>query len=140
VTYDTDRPVRRKLIGLILLCLAVRIVTPAGFMPAPIGEGGPFVLCPGGSSAASLIFAARAHGGGHHGDQHDHDSDDASRFWEFCPFGAAFGSAVIVTDVEFVLLEFEQIVPSAQPSFPHRSTTSYPFHARAPPLLTSRSV
>ena len=52
--YATTNPARRRLIALVFLGLAVRVVMPAGYMPAPIGEGGSFVPCPGGMSGASL--------------------------------------------------------------------------------------
>lgn len=129
-------PVRRKLIGLIFLCLAVRVIMPAGYMPAAIGEGGPFVLCPGGLTGATAILSSLSHAGGHHGDLHG----DGLHFWEFCPFDAAFGTAIVDNDIEVVLPAFRQFFASARPQLAPRPAAPHPFHARAPPLLTSPRV
>jgi hypothetical protein len=140
VSNSSDNNLRRKLTGLILLGLAVRAVMPAGYMPAPIGEGGPFVLCPGSLSGATLILAAQAQAAGHHGDQYDHGSGDGSHFWEFCAFGAALGAAAIGNDADLVLPVFEQVLISTRSELPARSPGLHPFDARAPPPLKSRSA
>jgi hypothetical protein len=104
---------------------------PAGYMPAPIGEGGPFVLCPGGLSGAQYFLAD----GGDHADGHEHDPDDAGQAdtWDFCPFGAVFGSAVLVTDLAAAAPSPLTSVPAADPLSVEGSTAIRTTRVRGPP-------
>jgi hypothetical protein len=88
---------RNSLFGLLFLGLAVRVVMPAGYMPAPIGEGGPFVLCPAGLVGAPFWLPAEE--GVHTHADHADDEVNQAGIWEFCRFGAVFGSSVLVSDV-----------------------------------------
>jgi hypothetical protein len=137
VTLQVRTAARRKLIGLLLLGLAVRIVMPAGYMPAPIGEGGPFVPCPGGLSGALFLVDHGSGSGTHHshGTGDAADADASTDVWEFCPFGAVFGSAVLVNDSYSALPVVQQGAPPAHRRLPVSLPELRPFHARAPPLL-----
>lgn len=131
VTTESDHRARRHLIGLVLLGLAVRVIMPAGYMPAPIGEGGPFVLCPGGLSGAQYFLADD----GEHADGHEHDPDDArqANAWAFCPLGAVFGSAVLVTDLVAAVPSPLTFVPAADPQSVEISTAIRTTRVRGPP-------
>jgi hypothetical protein len=122
---------RRKLIALLFLGLAVRVVMPAGYMPAALGEGGPFVLCPGGLTGASFFLAA-----GSEGEHHDHGSDESGEVnaWEFCPFNTVSGSFGPVTDLPAAVSSFDTLAPIAAPELPWRSRFTGALRARGPPL------
>ena len=110
-----------RLVLLTLIAFSVRAVVPAGFMPAALADGGPFVLCRDASAATlSLIAAPMAM---HPGDQahsaaaaHAHDSvhghdpmptsmaarstanDEHSTHataWEHCSFAAGSMAALV---------------------------------------------
>ena len=110
-----------RLALLALIAFSVRAVVPAGFMPAALADGGPFVLCRDASAATlSLIAspmavqphdqaptAASAHA---HDSVHLHDSmptsmapgssatDEHSTHasaWEHCPFAAGATAALV---------------------------------------------
>lgn len=59
--------------------LALRALTPDGYMPAAISEGnGPFALCPDGLPAALVArFGLHDHHAGHGPDHDRHHGDDA---------------------------------------------------------------
>ena len=95
-------------------CFALRIAIPAGFMPAPLAQGGPVIVCDGGFDGALLARAAASHSHHHdhmamahdhgsmpmaadhtrpmHGDGADHEGVHAA--WKHCPVGAVFGIAL----------------------------------------------
>src|SRR5690606_28419128 len=113
---------RRILFRLALIGFLGRALVPAGFMPAPLSDGGPIRLCHGGLAGApfSLLENERAAEAGAH-EQHaaagvGHDAHHASHAsgerdaaaegeraahdgWDRCPVGAAFAFAFIVADV-----------------------------------------
>ncbi len=122
---------RRNLIALLFLGLAVRVIMPAGYMPASIGEGGPFVLCPGGLSGASYFLATGSEVEGHH--DHASDGPDQVNAWEFCPFNTVFASFGPITDPLAAVPSFDRFVPAAAPEFPYRSRFTGAPRARSPP-------
>ncbi len=109
----------------------MRAIVPAGYMPAPIAEGLPFVLCPGG--APHLALSGSHHGGdAGHGPAHD-DADAASPAWEFCPFGVFFSHAVPAADHAPLSPSPEQSPAFAEPDAILRPALARPWRARAPP-------
>lgn len=163
---------RLRLISLIFLGLSVRVLTPAGYMPASLAEGGPFVLCPGGLSGAvyflppdraadgdyeALGQTSGLHHGAHaqsllvdfgvqdqgmHGGHGDHgpsaQGDDQhggheASIWEFCPFGAVFGSSGLTADVAPAdLLDASRYLADISNDV-FTSLTVRTYRARAPP-------
>ncbi|HET6630489.1 MAG TPA: hypothetical protein VFG91_12000 [Woeseiaceae bacterium] len=125
---------RHRLLQLALIGLALRAIAPAGYMPAPIADGLPFVLCPGGIGAVAFVAAAdRA--GHHHDDGHarsDESAHDAIA-WKFCPFAVLFASPGPVAEHAAL-----PAVPTADPPPfpPERKALTFLAHswgARAPP-------
>ena len=152
----------RSVASLVALGLLCRALIPVGFMPAAIGAGGPVVLCNGGlagefflrlEAAQHQANGTAAAGGGHdghaqHGGHLDHgapggptgpgapDTQDPAaghEGWEHCPFGAAFGPALLAADVTVELPFFAHTLEVVEPSLPvsYRPVASY--RARAPP-------
>jgi hypothetical protein len=135
---------RRPLLYVAYLALACRLVIPAGFMPAPLADGGPLRLCHGGPAGALLAALAAQtvpsdeQQDRHH--QHGHDSDggpspEQHDQWEHCPIGAVFASAALVGEPTVEVLELEHWFV-AQPTrilIPSSRTGAY--RARAPPLV-----
>jgi hypothetical protein len=64
---DGIRETRRsgRIASTVVALFALRAIVPIGYMPASIGDGGPFVLCHGSSAATLAIFATSwpTHGG-----------------------------------------------------------------------------
>jgi hypothetical protein len=121
----------------LVLGMAVRALTPAGYMPGSLADGTPFVLCPGGTPGARWFLGqGTGHAAHHHGHAAGGDeSSDAS--WEYCPFGAAF--AVAVASSEAALPgEFHGTTEIATtPVFPLHSREPAVVRARGPPVLAS---
>ena len=83
---------RRLLLVIALAMLAVRALTPLGYMPASVGTGLLYELCPEGMPAEIMH---KLSGGGHH---HHHGGDKAGPS-ESCPIGHMLASAMAV-DIE----------------------------------------
>jgi len=145
-----------------VLGLLCRALIPAGFMPAAIGAGGPVAVCHGGLAgeiflrlelaqrqSAETAAATSGHDGhAEHAGHLDHGADGGPyepvapetevpaadhEGWEHCPFGAAFGAALLAADVvvELPFLAHSlEVVESSLP-VPYRAVSSY--RARAPP-------
>jgi hypothetical protein len=137
----------------------LRALIPAGFMPAPIGEGGPVVVCHAGLAgqmfarlAASRDGVGADHAGAHaaqgehsaHAGHIDHASadvaadrdvlsDPAHEAWEQCPFGAAFGAALLASNFSPDLLALEHSLEIVEPSQPTAVRPISLYRARAPP-------
>jgi hypothetical protein len=136
-----SRPAGR--VWALLALVSLRAVVPVGYMPAPIGEGGPFALCH--ELSAATIALLDAHGSMHgaaaviqgagHGDPIQpveptagHEAD-----WENCPLGIGAADAAIafvmpLTPVEAITLLAYPIRVSHSSSAPFVR-----YRARAPP-------
>jgi hypothetical protein len=119
---------------------ACRALTPLGYMPAAIGEGGPFMLCPSGSQAELVQFFDSRRDHAHHGG-HYHGAGDANheqhRDGSECPIGASFAAAIPIT-----LLDLDTpatlVTPPALPAdTPVAAAPVARYHARAPPSRRS---
>lgn len=141
-----------KLVVLGLLC---RALIPAGFMPAAIGAGGPVAVCHGGlageffrrldaSRDGEPAASAVAVGHGAHATHASHPDADPDAAvgqapaadhegWEHCPFGTAFGAALLAGDAAPELPTLAQAFEAIESAFPvpYRPVSSY--RARAPP-------
>jgi hypothetical protein len=136
----TPRP-RHPLLYVAYLALACRLVIPAGFMPAPLADGGPLQLCHGGAAGALLAALARQAGASGNGDEHHHHDHDAGGVppsqhdaWEYCPIGAVFASAAIVGESSTPVLELEHFFVDQPTSILVSSSRTGAYRARAPPL------
>lgn len=81
----------------VLALLALRVMMPAGYMPASTGSGLLFELCPDGLPAAAINAIA---GGNHHhhhaagGDSESGPSDDQ------CPVGHMLSSSIAIDEAD----------------------------------------
>jgi hypothetical protein len=105
------RPQLRFALVMVLATLALRAVVPAGFMPAAIGNGLPFEMCP--SAVPAEILAAMS-GAGHSHHQHHAGHNAAGSDGHFntgdCPIGQALSAAVAFDDLQPAV-----IAPAAAP-------------------------
>lgn len=146
---------RRALFQLAIVGFLCRALVPAGFMPAPLSEGGPIRFCHGGPAGALLAsiadrraFAAAERADGHDArnsiHEHAHAGADAAtdgghdaghEGWDRCPVGAAFSFAVLAGEVALPLpVPARALLPSeARVHAPRAIPSGY--HARAPPLV-----
>ena len=123
----------RLLLVAALTTLALRALTPEGYMPGSRGSGLLFELCPEGMPAA--VMQALSGGNGHHHHHQGHGGDDGASMsgTEQCPIGHMLASAVAVdidTQAVFVparppLLELPGAVAAQRRVVEYRS--------RAPP-------
>ena len=132
----------RGVASLVVLGFLCRALIPVGFMPAVIGAGGPFALCHGGLAGEFFLRlesqreanATTAAASGHDGHAaHEPALAAGHEAWEHCPFGAAFGAALLAADVAMDLTGLAATLEIVDPSLPvpYRSVSSY--RARAPP-------
>ncbi len=77
---------------LAVLAVSVRLLTPAGYMPASPGSGLLFELCPDGLPVE--VIRALAGGGHHH--HHHHGDPDADSASHQCPVGHMLLAALAV--------------------------------------------
>lgn len=119
-----------RILWLAVAGVALRAIVPAGYMPAPLSEGLPFVLCPG--SAPYLSLPGNKHHGGDAG--HASTGDDAaSPAWEFCPFGVFFSQAAPATEHAALAPPPSQSPLFAEPGAIVRPALARSWRARAPP-------
>ena len=83
---------RCHILLLLLATLALRVMIPVGYMPAVIGSGLLFELCPEGMPATVM----QALGGHHHHHEPNSDGDQASFDTEQCPVGHLLSSSMAV--------------------------------------------
>jgi hypothetical protein len=144
---------RASLASLAAVVLVCRALIPGGYMPAPLAEGGPVVLCHSGLAGAfvralSEAQTANAHthaadhsAGTSHEHQHSEDEPDTSHdAWEHCPVGAAFSAAPLSQEFALSLPEPDHELGQAEPAAVVRTVFSSPYRARAPPAVSSRQA
>lgn len=73
-----------------LAAFLIRALIPVGFMPAPVSNGWPIVLCPTGLSDASIQTLLALHA--HHSSG---ESGSNSEYSELCPLGMQLGAAFL---------------------------------------------
>lgn len=115
---------------LAVLAVSVRLLTPAGYMPASPGSGLLFELCPDGLPAEVILSLA---GGGHHHHHHHHGDSDGDSAAHQCPVGHMLLAALAVdtspaAEPEPVAPEFSVIRLATQ--FTRHVQT---YESRAPP-------
>lgn len=110
---------RQLLLVAALATLALRALTPDGYMPGSANSGLLYELCPDGMPAE--IMQALAGGGHHH--HHGHDDAGAVTGTEQCPIGHMLASAVAVDS---------GAAPEALPDTPEYEEISVAILFRAP--------
>lgn len=125
------------LLWLAALGIALQAIVPAGYMPAPIAQGLPFVLCPGGLSGGLSFAVDRGDSRHDHGNeqQHEHGEGDgeASPEWQFCPFGVVFSSTALVAESQAQHPLPGRNTLAADTDLIVRSISTRTWRARAPP-------
>ncbi len=83
----------RLAVAFVLATLALRAAIPAGFMPAAVGSGLPFEMCP--SAVPAEILSAMS-GAGHHHHHGGHDAKSDGRHFDAgsCPIGQLLSAAL----------------------------------------------
>ena len=85
----------RNLLVAALAMLALRALTPEGYMPGSPSSGLLFELCPSGMPAEIMqALNGGGHHSGHHGHHGHHGDNDAMSGTEQCPIGHMLASAV----------------------------------------------
>jgi hypothetical protein len=80
------------------MALLLRAAIPVGYMPAAVGSGLPFVLCPE-NIPAEFLYRVTGEQGGHSAHHTDHSDD------HHCPVGHLLLSAFAVGDqIQFVAI------------------------------------
>ena len=122
----------RRVFGVIAsLALAVQLVIPQGYMPAPVTAGSPIVPCVSVFPAAFLTPKTLGDMPGMHGPMAHHSGDSGTMY---CPFGVLVGTAglhpaLAVVHLVHLLSGIDALAPdSTFYAAPVRS-----FLARAPP-------
>lgn len=143
---------RRRLIALSLVGFAFRALIPAGFMPAPLSDGGPIEVCHGGMAGAFFKdLAERRAGPGHmqhasaaadmgvdaataeHGNGAGHESPAEHAAWEHCAIGAVLVQAALAGEVHIYLLSLDHVTDWIEPSYSSPTPIPGSYRARAPP-------
>ena len=139
------RRTRLALIWLGYLGLACRVLVPAGYMPAPLGQGGPVILCHGGIAGQFLASLqteptepdhhAHAHGeaasGAHDGASHDDSGQHEA--WELCPIGSALAAAALTAEFDLQTVTLSEPAPAVEPVAFATTLLARSYWARAPP-------
>lgn len=117
---------------LVLAGIALRAVVPAGYMPAPIAEGLPFVLCPGAVPGLASLAGHGPHDRGHvHGNEEAPPGDSGT--WDVCPFGAVFGASILPPELGPLIAWLAAVSPAAAANAFVPSPITRAWRARAPP-------
>ena len=119
-------PLRQFLLLIALAMLGVRALTPLGYMPASVGSGLLYELCPDGMPAE--IAHALSGGGNHH--HHDDDKAGAS---ESCPIGHMLASEVVAEIDAPIVVAPEPAVFFAPPSAIGGHAVQSHHRCRSPP-------
>lgn len=123
------KEVRRPLLLFVYAALVCRLLIPAGYMPAALGEGWPIQVCDSGFPQGPLSQDSG------HDDHHDHHDPDGSHelAWEHCSFGVLLSLAAIDGDSGL-----QVPFPDTGPAFTLYTPVSLAwiaigFNSRAPP-------
>ena len=100
-------------------------------MPAPLGEGGPFIVCPGGPGGIALHALVGEHAS-HSGAEHEGTTHEA---WEHCPVGAAFAAIAPIAEPDLDLPRLVHVFASSYAALPHHAEPHTAYLARAPPAI-----
>ena len=122
-----------RILWLALAGVALRALVPVGYMPAPLADGLPFVLCPGSAPYLTLPGSGGHHGGdAGHVPAHD-DAAAAAPAWESCPFGVFFGQVAPASEYAALTPAPSESPTFAEPDAIVRPALTRSWRARAPP-------
>jgi hypothetical protein len=127
------KKLKQSLLTLAWLAVAVKLLTPIGFMPAPLSDGG-LRFCPAGTVMGMLLPNRDPAGIEHHGPSgNGHDEHGGELAWDHCPYGALAKS----TPASFALsvtIDAERPIPlPALAALSRSNSQARAFRARAPP-------
>ena len=128
------RPTRHRRILFVaaLAALALRALTPDGYMPGSAGSGLLYELCPNGMPPA--VMAALNGAAGHHHHHHGGADDSASvTGTEQCPIGHMLASAVAIDVGAPADLAPDVTIDEATPAEVVRRWHAATYRSRAPP-------
>jgi hypothetical protein len=122
-------------------------------MPAAIGAGGPFAVCHGGLAGEFFLRLEASRSkpaapdlerhAAHHGHvDHDTLADGPGaehEAWDDCPFGAAFGAALVYADAGPEHSNLTQVLEASDPQLPVPYRPVVTYRARAPPSSAIQS-
>jgi hypothetical protein len=121
---------RHRVLLLLLATLLMRVAIPAGYMPAAVGSGLLFELCPEGMPAAVLQILDSHHH--HHHSQSD--TSEVSFDTEQCPVGHLLLSAVAVDDGLALDAIPDVTIFYTSTSISYTGLTRTEYLSRAPPI------
>ncbi len=124
--YAARQP--RPLLIAALAMLALRALTPAGYMPGSPDSGLLYELCPSGMPAEIM----RALGGGHH-QHHHHEKTGGMAGDEQCPIGHMLAAAVAMDSLAATALAFGAQEIEAVPFVMPTAANITAYRSRAPP-------
>lgn len=111
-----------------LAMLALRVLTPEGYMPGSAGSGLLFELCPAGMPAEVMRALG---GGGHH--HHHHDDKSPAKGTEQCPIGHMLSAAAATDSQSPAALAPRNPVFEAPSFTPPVPIVTVAYRSRAPP-------
>jgi hypothetical protein len=126
---------RRFVVWPIYAALALRVIMPIGYMPAPLADGLPFVPCPSGFIGGGLISQDAASSAHHRHAGHDSTASEptVAGGGESCQFGGAFSPAAPVAESDQGFISLEQVLVQAEFTADIHSGIPALYRARAPP-------
>ncbi|MGB5489483.1 MAG: hypothetical protein WBM76_01525 [Woeseiaceae bacterium] len=121
---------RHLAVWALLAGLALRAVTPLGYMPAAFGSGSLFALCPGQLPPGFVLPGAT-----NDHEHHHHSTDDTSSSEpDSCQMGHLLSSAAAIGEIDRAETVFLQHADVAeQPATPSPSAARLVIRSRGPP-------
>jgi len=110
------------------ISLLLRMLIPAGYMPAAFGNGWPITLCEHGMPSG--MFAVQHH---HHGDAAEPDAVPL----DSCAFGASAAVYAPASEFHIALALAARITATPAAVSRTATATAVPFRSRAPPVISS---
>lgn len=155
--------VRRALEALAVVGFLIRAAIPVGYMPAPIADGGPLMLCPGGPGGAALLqllqrhraasgmasaepdrgspyappprHAHEQHAGGNHDTDLGGDAPATEAYaWEHCALGVTLAASALFSAIDLSLPIPAAERPAALEASPPARVSFGHYRPRAPPF------
>jgi len=127
---------KRVLQWLALSGVLLRILVPAGFMPADVGDGWYLKLCPDGMPASTMV-ALFGHHHHHHADGHaDGQEEHFAADMLQCDLGGGLSADTVAYGVQLSVAVAATGIDETQPVAP-ATVRALPsaYHPRAPPVL-----
>lgn len=117
---------------LLIAALLMRAAIPAGYMPATVGSGGLFMLCPEGTTG-ELLRLLVADSGQHDHHHHPVGDSETGKDTHRCPFATLFLLAVAGDAIAQPVNQAVAALPVAAAICSFQSALRANYHSRAPP-------